>query len=614
MRLFTLLLALACFMFSSAAYAQQNFDMRSFENMPIADQGRIKPLSSFAENLLKDLSGKRHLKNLSATQWLAATVFDPPSAAHMPVIAVETPELVSKLGLPKKGLYSYAALKPGLNSTIPDIKTILEKEPKDLTAPEKALLDLHKKAALMDQLMRSFSAYLPLDITLSKEFRNKLEGPLNYKNLLQIENSVTEAVKKIVAQKGPDPKNYTPEEVALAQAAFHIEAVRAGGRDNALLRIIPVQSPPAQSTWQTPWEVLQNNDDDPATGFILSQWLDLANAFRSNNAGLWDAAGAELLDETLTQSQGQANLLRFKAERFYKASRLYIWAMVFYGLGFLSIFAKNIKPAIKTKLPFIYAGLGILTHVTAIALRIYILDRPPVGTLYESVLFVSLVCVGAGLCIAHLRKSPLFLAGGLAAAVILLFVSPFLQTRQDSLEVLVAVLNTNFWLGTHVLGITAGYGLCILAAGAAHAALYLKAKNAEAKTWMMLQQNAYHLSLAALLFTAVGTILGGIWADQSWGRFWGWDPKENGALLIVLWLIWAQHGRQAQKLGPNAFLAVMAALNIIVALSWFGVNLLSVGLHSYGFTSGLAGGLALFCTLQTAVILWLYTAAKKEPA
>jgi len=122
-----------------------------------------------------------------------------------------------------------------------------------------------------------------------------------------------------------------------------------------------------------------------------------------------------------------------------------------------------------------------------------------------------------------------------------------------------------------------------------------------------LYKSIYKVSIVALLLTAVGTVLGGIWADQSWGRFWGWDPKENGALLIVLWLIWIQHGRLGGNLRDLPFMAGIAFLNVIVALAWFGVNLLNVGLHSYGFTSGIAWGLGLFCGAELLIVggLWI---------
>ena len=114
------------------------------------------------------------------------------------------------------------------------------------------------------------------------------------------------------------------------------------------------------------------------------------------------------------------------------------------------------------------------------------------------------------------------------------------------------------------------------------------------------------LALIALLFTSVGTILGGIWADQSWGRFWGWDPKENGALLIVLWLIWVLHAQISGHVNRLNAVALLAALSMIVAIAWFGVNLLSVGLHSYGFITGVAAGLAAFLALESCIIAGLY--------
>ena len=106
--------------------------------------------------------------------------------------------------------------------------------------------------------------------------------------------------------------------------------------------------------------------------------------------------------------------------------------------------------------------------------------------------------------------------------------------------------------------------------------------------------------------------MGGIWADQSWGRFWGWDPKENGALLIVLWLAWLLHGRMSSHLKDRVYLACCAFLSVIVVLAWFGVNLLNVGLHSYGFISGVAWGIGLFCLFEILCIGALFYLSPKR--
>ncbi len=114
--------------------------------------------------------------------------------------------------------------------------------------------------------------------------------------------------------------------------------------------------------------------------------------------------------------------------------------------------------------------------------------------------------------------------------------------------------------------------------------------------------------LFGLMMTFLGTMLGGIWADQSWGRFWGWDPKENGALLIVIWCAMIFHARVAKMIGPLG-MAVGSVLGIIVVMwAWFGVNLLSIGLHSYGFTSGAANNLIIYvvCELLFLIVsLWM---------
>jgi hypothetical protein len=106
----------------------------------------------------------------------------------------------------------------------------------------------------------------------------------------------------------------------------------------------------------------------------------------------------------------------------------------------------------------------------------------------------------------------------------------------------------------------------------------------------------------ALLLSFTGTVLGGIWGDQSWGRFWGWDPKENGALMIVIWNALVLHARWGGMIRQRG-LAVLAVFgNVVTAWSWFGTNLLGIGLHAYGFIKGAMLGLVLFDASQLAII------------
>jgi cytochrome c biogenesis factor len=112
----------------------------------------------------------------------------------------------------------------------------------------------------------------------------------------------------------------------------------------------------------------------------------------------------------------------------------------------------------------------------------------------------------------------------------------------------------------------------------------------------------YAIVCFATLFSFIGTVLGGIWADQSWGRFWGWDPKENGALLIVIWNAVILHARWGGMIRERGLMNMAVFGNIITSFSWFGVNMLGVGLHSYGFMQKAFPWLCAFVASQLALM------------
>jgi ABC-type transport system involved in cytochrome c biogenesis permease subunit len=166
------------------------------------------------------------------------------------------------------------------------------------------------------------------------------------------------------------------------------------------------------------------------------------------------------------------------------------------------------------------------------------------------------------------------------------------------------VLRDNFWLVTHVLTIMLGYAAFALTFGLAHLILgtYLfKPKSVDEKSYI------HHLLYRALqigvLLLAAGTILGGVWANYSWGRFWGWDPKETWALIALLLYIFAIHGKIAGWWG-NFGMAVASAVSFNgVLMAWYGVNfVLGKGLHSYGFGGGGLQWVALIVGVDLAFV------------
>ncbi len=167
-----------------------------------------------------------------------------------------------------------------------------------------------------------------------------------------------------------------------------------------------------------------------------------------------------------------------------------------------------------------------------------------------------------------------------------------------------AVLDTNYWLATHVVIITLGYASTFVAGFLAlvYVLRGLFTKTLAETTAKGLARMVYAIVCFATLFSFVGTVLGGIWADQSWGRFWGWDPKENGALIIVLWNALILHLRWGGIIRERGLINCAIVGNIVTSWSWFGVNLLGIGLHSYGFMDQAFTALLLFVSSQLILI------------
>jgi ABC-type transport system involved in cytochrome c biogenesis permease subunit len=234
-----------------------------------------------------------------------------------------------------------------------------------------------------------------------------------------------------------------------------------------------------------------------------------------------------------------------------------------------------------------------------------------VSTLYETVLFVTAAVALVALVLEWIDRKRIAGAVAAFAGTVGLFIANGYETldAKDTMPSLVAVLDTNFWLATHVTAITIGYSAGMLAAllGSVHVILALaravRRKTDEADERLRsLARMTYGVLCFGLLFSIVGTILGGIWANESWGRFWGWDPKENGALLIVISQLAILHARQGGILRDGGVATAAAASGCVVAFSWWGVNLLGVGLHSYGFTSGIQQALTTYYLLQGCIV------------
>ncbi len=274
-------------------------------------------------------------------------------------------------------------------------------------------------------------------------------------------------------------------------------------------------------------------------------------------------------------------------EHFYYDFHPFRWAWVLYALaGIVLLGSSGWAARAGYKLGWVLALGGFAMQVFGFVCRILIAGRPPVTNMYESVIWVAFGCILFALVFEAIYRTRYFLLGAIPVAVVSLILADTQPTVLSSaINPLVPVLRDNFWLTTHVLTITLSYAAFALALGVAH--IVLGRAIMGGKPSPVLYNYIYRTLQTGVFLLGTGTILGGVWANYSWGRFWDWDPKETWALIAFLCYLIILHGRIAGVWGGFGLAvgSVLAFLSVVMA--WYGVNfVLGTGLHSYGFGTG----------------------------
>lgn len=342
----------------------------------------------------------------------------------------------------------------------------------------------------------------------------------------------------------------------------------------------------------------------------VDAWKQMLTAYGAKDAAKFNAAVKAYLDRL--QKERPADVKRAALEARFNHEDPFNKCKWLYLLGF--VLAAASWMGWRSALNWSAWGLLLFTfvvHTVALCVRIYLSGRPPVTNLYSSAVFIGWGAALTGIVLALILRAVLKNDIGMSLGSVVTAVSGFatlqiahiLAADGDTMEVLQAVLDTQFWLATHVTCITLGYATTYVAGliGTIYIVMGVFTGSLTVDIARILNRVTYGIVCFATFFSFVGTVLGGLWADDSWGRFWGWDPKENGALMIVLWNAILLHARWGGMVRERGFAVLSVLGNVVVSWSWFGVNQLGVGLHSYGFTNGVTITLIIYAFSQAAI-------------
>jgi ABC-type transport system involved in cytochrome c biogenesis permease subunit len=547
--------------------------------MPVLEGGRIKPFDAVARHNLLLLRGKQSIRTgegkVSATSWLADLIFNRDTANDLPVFRIDHPDILGLLGLEAgtKKYFSYNDLQPYLSQ-------------------------IQQQARNVDPDHKKRNSY---ERAVYQAFGNLIQ----YQMLAQtvypfgIRDSVTEF--------------YASTATGILGMAERFSADGSSSVDNApmALRIqlrqledmsqTPVHLLYRDGEWRTPGALmLEYTPRDGGIPAEISLLMQMSVARQSGNQeSVAELASqlASLVPEITGASPG--------VEYYFNQSQPFIVALTLYVLVLLLVFLGwQFSPGM-----FLPTAYGILVaafciHTMGLVLRVVITGYAPVTNLYSSAVFTGWVAVVLSLLFEYFQRKGV---GSLAAATVgflTLLVAHHLADSGDTMEKMRAVLNSNFWLSTHVITIIMGYGATFLAGflGLIYIVYGWLRRGLSKDMQQSFHRMIYGAICFSLLFSFVGTVLGGIWADQSWGRFWGWDPKENGALMIVLWTALVLHALRGGMIKTRGLVNLAIIGNVITAWSWFGTNMLGVGLHAYGFMDSAFFWLVMFWFSQFLII------------
>lgn len=584
--------------------------VEAFGALPLQHEGRVMPFSTLAASTLYAVHGRRDVQfvsaddsgrdrttKLSPTEWLLDVWCFPDQAAQYPLFRIENVGVLAALGFAheeqKQGFeyLPYAQLVQQ-GEKLQELHDKYEDKPAAQRSPvEEHLVQLFRQLVLYHRLHQQLAA-LQGEIAVEGDSLRAVFGGAERVRLGKVlqESAAFRAYVREAGEKFEDPKYGN-----LGQLLTYLSQAASSGRGPSLLP--PVLPPAQKDTWHSVGEAIDRAirggpDAAHVTMVVELQEGLLAKDMPSRVRHLEAYRAAVDRAAAARGEQGKVAL-----ESYYYRASWHFHAMMTFVLGFLLAVVACALP--KSRLLWWAAmaatGLALSLLVVDVWIRCLITGHPPITRLYDTFLFIG----GGGALILMIaefvlpRRIALVLAS-FAGALLIFFARLFeVADGQDTMKPLQAVLLSNFWLGVHVPTMNIGYASGAAAALVAMAWItvrVLRIDHPDSSLAKSLARMTYGVTCFSLATSVVGTILGGVWANDSWGRFWGWDPKENGALLICLSQIALLHARMSGMVRDAGFALWTVATGMIVVFSWFHTNLLGVGLHAYGFSSELLTG------------------------
>ena len=569
-----------------ATRPSDGLDFKNFGALPVVSNGRVQPLDSLARNALLSIHGKQRVPGDDApatpAAWLAELNFKPELADTRKIFLIHHDDLLglTKLTRGEEKSYSYAQLQPSFTALQPEAKRIGATDSKTWSPYEKALMLLTRNLTLYNQLKHALA--LPGQNHLESEF-----GLF----LTTIDGALAESEKQNRGQEF--------NQSIIDSASSRIRIV------DEWVQMTEVYTTPSGSGadgWKKLPDSLIDAVEKKALHPSTLAYARMGDTYRAGDTTAFNSAIKDY--RTWLSENRPGHLKKASSETLFNAIAPFYLCMVLYVVAFLCAIVSWLwQGTTFRQAAFRVLLIGLTFHTLGLVTRMMLEGRPPVTNLYSSAIFIGWGAIILSIAIELFHRNAIGTAVASVVGFATLLIAHHLSLSGDTLEMMRAVLDTNFWLATHVVVITLGYASTFLAGTIAVVYLIRRAfGNVPKSTAASLRGMVYGVICFATLASFVGTVLGGIWADQSWGRFWGWDPKENGALLIVIWNAIILHARWGGMIRERGMMVMAVFGNIVTSWSWFGTNMLGIGLHSYGFTDAAFLWLSAFMISQVVIM------------